>query len=151
MDDDKKQLAMEEWKILQTIVTSKNAEIRRLNSWLAGVLVAIGFASTTELQLPQGWELVQLLFVIFFAFHVAELGVIARRRIAVRRTNYVERCLRENLTYEGPLVSETLQESRKMKVLVKEALYQFGNATSLYPKAIIFSLFVIIYKFVGEI
>ncbi|WP_020587119.1 hypothetical protein [Desulfobacter curvatus] len=141
---DKNDIAVEEWKQLESVI-QKYDDIRlRLNGWLIALLSAFLVAVFTDkFELSIG-TLVTLPIAVILFFYIAETCIGVGEARAIVRKKYVERCLRQGDDYDGPRVSESLEPTRDYKILIPEAAKEFLNATAYLPKLMVGIIIVIL-------
>lgn len=140
----KEDIAVEEWKQLESVIQKYDDIRMRINGWLIALLSAyLASVFTDKLQLPIT-GLITLPIALIILFHIAETGIGVGEARAILRKKYVEECLRVGKNYDGPRVSESLEPTRYYKVLLPEAVKEFFNATAYLPKLMIGIITVIL-------
>lgn len=92
---EKENIAIEEWKQLESVIQKYDDIRMRINGWLLALLSAyLASVFTDKLQLPIA-GLITLPIVVIVLFHITETGIGVGEARAIKRKKYVEECLRE--------------------------------------------------------
>ena len=123
----KKTIAIEEWKLLNSVIARLEDVEYKIRSWLIALITGLAVALySNKIDLPVlGFAIITILLIVIFAW----MDLIHRipKRYAIDRAKEVEKILKgENAIYDGPLMSKSLSEPRK-KMMRTELCRMFVN------------------------
>ncbi|MDM0105009.1 hypothetical protein QTH97_08695 [Variovorax sp. J22R24] len=109
MTDAERLVAIEEFKQLQTIIGRHEGQEYQVRGWLLvllGGLVAALFSGDNSRLFV--WAFLAVGCVLILAFFFMELMIRVPKRESIDRVASIERALRGEIAYDGPLICETL-------------------------------------------
>ena len=138
---DERDIAMEEWKQLQTIIGRFDTLEFQIRGWLLvllGGLITALYSEKTNLQ-PFAFFVIALFAI--GAFCLMELTTRRPKRIAITRAYDVEQSIRSNGPYDSPGIAYNISEGAKSTIW--NFLGEFKIAT-IWPFYILLFLFVVL-------
>ena len=106
-------VALEEWKLLASIIGRLEEVEYKIRSWLVALITALAVALYSKrLDLSVGsFALIGIILIIIFVW----MDLIHRmpKRNAIKRDREIEEILREGRQYDGPKMSMTLAKPRR--------------------------------------
>jgi hypothetical protein len=130
--------AIEEWKLLQSIIARKEALVFQTRGYCYALLAVMGvaiFHAGTQLS---EWVLLYVAYLVVFAFFAVEIGHRISLRRAIDRSRRLERILREGLSYDGPILADALT----IRVTLRE-VWRCSGASEMTWVPAVMSLIVI--------
>ena len=110
-------VALEEWKLLASIIGRLEEVEYKIRSWLVALITALAVALYSKrLDLSVGsFALIGIILIIIFVW----MDLIHRmpKRNAIKRDREIEEILREGRQYDGPKMSMTLAKPRRCGML----------------------------------
>ena len=108
VDDAKYNLAIEEWKLSQSVIAQLEDSIYRRQGWLFALITALLFALLGNDAMLTKSQFAFLAVGILVVFYIAEIIQRVPHHRAIQRSRQIEKYLRGEDTYEGPSLSQWL-------------------------------------------
>lgn len=109
LDDDQRELAMEEWRLLQGAIANAERIFLMRQGWFFAIIsgLVVGAAKyDTPILLTSTYLWLSLLVTVIF--YLLELSQRLPHYRAIELSKIVETCLRDNSGYGGPIMSQSL-------------------------------------------
>ena len=106
---DKKELAFEEWKHVQSVISRKADSETKIRGWLYTILAALIVAYLTKPMNLSSSEFILVASGLIAFFMILEGIQLIEHWRAIRRSEEIENNLREEMKhYDGPTLSEVM-------------------------------------------
>ncbi|RSL18621.1 hypothetical protein EDE15_4211 [Edaphobacter aggregans] len=140
---DEKDIAVEEWKQLQTIIGRFDTLEFQIRGWLLvllGVLLTALFSEKAQLK-PSAFGLIGMFAVA--AFCSMELTTRRPKRIAIIRAYDVEKAIRQNAQFDSPRIAYSFSNSPKATIWDILAEFKIAHVWTFY--VLLFSIILAIW------
>ena len=136
--------AIEEWKVLQGAIQNQLKAVLRIRGWGFALITAIAFGYVgTRFEITQLQYLVLSLGVAVL-FLWMELPHRVVQYLAIQRSIEVERMLRGEADYDGPRLSEALEQASNIRKNLKLSIQVVSNALIYLPFSILILVVILI-------
>lgn len=145
MNEEQKQVAMAEWKLCYEIVSRHEQRIHNIHNWMFALVTGVTILLLKNQPIITSCEYVLIVFML--AVLVFSLDIFLRVPIshAIRRTREIEKALKGDSTYEGPVLSCELGTGPTCDVL--KGLLKRPRIWSPY---VVLVLFVVVVAYVAR-
>jgi hypothetical protein len=129
---DERDIAVEEWKQLQTIIGRFDTLEFQIRGWLLvllGILVTTLF--TEKAQFHSGAFCIIGIFIVV-AFCSMELMTRRPKRIAINRAHDVEDAIRQNEQFDSPRIADSISEGPKSTIRDLVAEFTIAHVWAFY-------------------
>ena len=137
----KRSAAVEELKILSSVIGRIENAIYQKQGWLFTLIIGLTLALLKDKPLICKQQFAAISISITIVFYIADIVQRVPVHRAIMRSRKVENSLRENKDFDSPLISDSLGEGNNIKDFFKTAL----RFRVWAPYVGIFAVIVIIY------
>jgi len=142
-EDNGKDLAIEELKILSSIIGRIETSMYQKQGWLFALITGLALALLKNSPLICRQQFVTISLAITLVFYIADVIQRVPLYRAILRSEKVEEKLRDNKTFDSPLISKSLGEGKPLKDFLKTALSFRGSITYIAIIAVIVIIYMI--------
>jgi hypothetical protein len=124
---------LEEWKMLQDIITSHSNNIFKIHGWLLALLTALaGGVYSQTIPICGLWFFAIGAFITLVFFWIEIVHRVVQKR-AINRKMIVEKALRGDISYDGPKVADVLLEAESLRTNMTAGIHELKNAVVIAP------------------
>jgi hypothetical protein len=138
-----KDIALEELKILSSIIGRIENAMYQKQSWLFALITGLTLALLKENPLICKQQFAAISIAITIVFYIADIVQRVPLYRAVLRSEKIEETLRDNKHFDSPLISKSLGEGKPLKDLLKTASSFRGSITYIAIMSVIVIIYII--------
>ena len=142
-EDSGKDLAIEELKILSSIIGRIETSMYQKQGWLFVLITGLTLALLKDSPLICRQQFFIISLAITLVFYIADVIQRVPLYRAILRSEKVEEKLRDNKTFDSPLISKSLGEGKPLIDFLKTALSFRGSITYIAIIAVIVIIYMI--------
>jgi len=142
-EDNGKDLAIEELKILSSIIGRIETSMYQKQGWLFVLITGLTLALLKDSPLICRQQFFIISLAITLVFYIADVIQRVPLYRAILRSEKVEEKLRDNKTFDSPLISKSLGEGKPLIDFLKTALSFRGSITYIAIIAVIVIIYMI--------
>jgi len=147
MDKKRQTYALEEWKLASEVIGRLEQGIYRRQGWLYALITALMVALLKANPLLCKEQFVILAIGITILFFVSEIIQRVPLHRAIQRSKAIEKSLRTDKKYQGPLLSESLAgpKLKSLKAWCREVRQFLRRMRVWSPYALLAMLILLVY------
>jgi hypothetical protein len=138
-----KDMAIEELKILSSIIGRLENGMYQKQGWLFALITGLALALLKDSPLICKQQFATISIAITIVFYIADIVQRVPLYRAVLRSEKVEERLRDNKNFDSPLISKSLGEGKPLKDFLKTASSFRGSITYIAIMAVIIIIYMI--------
>lgn len=142
-EDNGKDLAIEELKILSSIIGRIETSMYQKQGWLFALITGLTLALLKDSPLICRQQFFIISLAITLVFYIADVIQRVPLYRAILRSEEVEEKFRDNKTFDSPFISKSLGDGKPLIDILKTALSFRGSITYIAIIAVIVIIYAI--------